>query len=85
MATTQLELATPESAADAVAVLGEREVSKMTGCSIDKLRYLWLIDMGPVYIEKHGCVRCTVADVLKWQAQRRAAHARLVDSYRAKR
>jgi len=73
--------ALPEPQAEASVLLTEREVSVMTGVSISTLRYLWLIGSGPEYTEEHGCVRCTVADVLKWNAQRRADHARLMASY----
>lgn len=64
------------------AVLTEREVSELTGVRLSTLRYLWLNGDGPAYIEEHSRVRCTVADVLKWQRLRAAMHARLMASYR---
>ena len=81
MATGPLALI-PASAPISAAFLGDRAVSEMTGVRLSTLRYLWLIGDGPAYSEEHGCVRCTVADVLKWQAERRAAHAHLMASYR---
>jgi hypothetical protein len=74
----------PEPASGA-ALLGEREVSEMTGVRLSTLRYLWLIGDGPAYTEEHGCIRCTLAAVLKFQAERRAAHARLMASYRSEK
>ena len=65
MATEQLTV-TLESAATDGALLGEREVSEMTGVRLFTLRYPWLIGAGPAYTEEHGCFRCAVADVLKW-------------------
>lgn len=62
-------------------LLGEREVSEMTGVRLSTLRYLFLIGQGPAYTEENGAVRCTVADVLKWQRLRSASHARLMASY----
>lgn len=82
MATAQLAVI-PESTAPESALLGEREVSAMTGVRTSTLRYLWLIGDGPAYTEAYGCVRCTVADVLKWQRLRSAGHARLIASYRS--
>lgn len=80
MATAQLAVV-PTSAS--AALLGEREVSEMTGVRLSTLRYLWLIGDGPVYTEEHGRVRCPLANVLKWQAERRAAHSRLMATYRS--
>lgn len=71
----------PEPQTETSALLGEREVSVMTGISIETLRYLWLTGSGPEYTERNGCVLCRVADVLKWQAERRACHSRLIASY----
>jgi hypothetical protein len=84
MATAQ-QAVVPESPARTAALLGEREVSEMTGVRLSTLRYLWLIGEGPAYTEDHGCVRCTLVAVSKWQAQRRAANARLMASYRSAR
>jgi hypothetical protein len=72
-----------ESSAPEGALLGEREVSQRTGVRLETLKYLWLIGDGPAYTEEHGRVRCTMAAVMKWQAERRAAHARLMASYRS--
>ena len=80
MATAQLAVI-PESAPSR-GLLNEREVSEMTGVRLSTLRYLWLIGDGPAYTEEHGCVRCTMAAIQKWQAERRAAHSRLMASYR---
>jgi hypothetical protein len=80
MATAQLAVV-PESAPGG-ALLNDREVSALTGVRLETLKYLWIIGEGPSYTEEHGAVRCTLADVLKWQAERRAAHSRLMASYR---
>jgi len=72
----------PQAQTEASALLTDREVSALTNVRLDTLKYLWLTGKGPEYIEEGGCIRCTLASVLKWQAERRAAHARLVASYR---
>jgi hypothetical protein len=81
MATPQLAVI-HESAARTAALLGEREVSEMTGVRLSTLRYLFLIGQVPEYREENGRVLCSFADVQKWQRLRSAAHARLMASYR---
>ena len=59
-----------------------REVSEMTGVRPETLRFLWLTGQGPAYRMEQGRVLCQFEDVLKFQAMRRAAHARLMATYR---
>ena len=71
----------PESQPNASALLNDRQVAEMTAVSISTLRFLWLTGHGPAYTEHQGRVRCTLADVQRWQRSRSLAHQRLIDSY----
>jgi predicted site-specific integrase-resolvase len=70
----------PESVevAHGPALLTIREVSQLTGVSIDTLKFLQLSGDGPAYVEEHGRVRYTVESVADWQAQRSVAHQRMM-------
>lgn len=64
------------------ALLTIRDVSQLTGRSIDTLKFLALSGGGPAYIEQHGCLFYTVEAVREWQSRGRDAHARLMASYK---
>lgn len=68
----------PESPAPETALLNERQVSELTGISIETLRFLWLTGQGPAYSEDHGRIRCKLSDIQRWRALRSAAHERMM-------
>jgi Helix-turn-helix domain len=83
MATMQLEL-TAAPVAEPAAVLTEKDVARMLNLSRDTVRAMQLSHDGPAYTQfTDGRIRYRMADVLKFQALRAAAHKRLMASYGA--
>jgi hypothetical protein len=81
-ATIQLDVTIPKPAAtDGAAALSEKDVAAMLNLSRDTVRAMQLSHDGPTYTQHEGCIRYRLADVLKYQALRAAAHKRLMDSF----
>lgn len=81
MALMQFEF-TAVSVAASAAVLTVKDVASMLILSVDTLKAMQLSHDGPAYTQfADGRVRYHMADVLKFQALRSAAHNRLMDSF----
>lgn len=72
----------PEPVTASAAVLNENDVARIVNLSLATIRAMQLTGDGPAYARfADGRIRYSLADVLKFQALRSAAHKRLMDSF----
>jgi hypothetical protein len=81
MATMPFDL-TAATVAEPAAVLTLKDVACILSLSIDTLKAMQLSHDGPACTQlADGRIRYSMTDVLKFQAQRSAAHKRMMDSF----
>ena len=82
MSTTMQLETIPEPVAEPAAVLTEKDVAGLLNLSRDTVRAMQLGPSDLPYTQlADGRIRYRMADVLKYQALRSAAHVRLMESY----